>query len=84
MEGRDIGTVVFPDAAVKVFLIASAATSGRGVVGRAARAGRAVDEAALTADIVERDRRDSERAAAPLRPAPDAVVVDTTRWTWPR
>ena len=64
-EGRDIGTVVAPDAAVKVFLTADEPT-------RAKRRGIAVD------DLRERDERDSTRAHSPLRPADDAVVVDTT------
>ena len=79
MEGRDIGTVVFPDAAVKVFLVAAPEERARRRGAELRARGEAVDEAALTAAIVERDRRDSERTAAPLRPASDAVVVDTTR-----
>ena len=83
MEGRDIGTVVFPDAAVKVFLIAAAAERARRRGAELRARGEPVDEEALTAAIAERDRRDSERAAAPLRPAPDAVVLDTTRMDLP-
>jgi cytidylate kinase len=78
MEGRDIGTIVFPDAPVKIFLVAAPAERARRRGAELRARGEAVDEAALTAAIVERDKRDSERAAAPLRPAPDAVVVDTT------
>jgi cytidylate kinase len=78
VEGRDIGTVVFPDATVKVYLTASAAT-------RASR--RALDEAAADrpteTTVVEeamarRDELDSSRTASPLRPADDAAVIDTT------
>jgi CMP/dCMP kinase len=78
MEGRDIGTVVFPDAAVKVFLTADAGERAhrRGAELRAR--GEDVDEGALAATIAERDRRDSSRADSPLRPAADAAVVDTT------
>jgi cytidylate kinase len=78
MEGRDIGTVVFPDALVKLYLTASPAVRA----GRRARelraAGEAVDEAVLARELAERDRRDAERAHSPLRPAADAVVIDTT------
>ena len=81
MEGRDIGTVVFPDALVKLYLTASpAARAGRRA--RELRAlGEQVDEAALARDLAERDRRDAERTHSPLRPAPDAVVLDTTNLT---
>lgn len=76
VEGRDIGTVVFPDAAVKVFLTARPEVR----VARRARDAEAagVDRRRLAAELAERDRRDSTRAVAPLRPAPDAVVVDTS------
>jgi cytidylate kinase len=72
-EGRDIGTVVAPDAAVKVFLTASPrARAAR----RAAELG--IDAAMVLAEQVIRDQRDSEREHSPLRAAPDAVVIDTT------
>lgn len=74
VEGRDIGTVVLPDADVKVFLTASAEERAHR---RAAQLGRD-DVAALQAAIEQRDRSDSERAVAPLRPADDALVLDTT------
>lgn len=78
MEGRDIGTVVLPDADVKVFLTASldARTRRRHeeLVGR----GVSVEPDAVRAEIVERDARDSQRALAPLRQAADAVPVDTS------
>jgi cytidylate kinase len=78
MEGRDIGTVVFPDALVKLYLTASPEVRA----GRRARelraAGETVDEAVLAQELGERDRRDAERAHSPLRPAADAVVIDTT------
>jgi len=78
MEGRDIGTVVFPDALVKLYLTASPDVRA----GRRARelraAGEKVNEGALARDLAERDRRDAERAHSPLRPAADAVVLDTT------
>ncbi len=78
MEGRDIGTVVFPDALVKLYLTASPGVRA----GRRAReqraAGETVDEAVLARELAERDRRDAERAHSPLRPASDAVVIDTS------
>jgi cytidylate kinase len=78
MEGRDIGTVVFPDAAVKVFLTAAPRERARRRGAELRAGGETVDEDALTMAIAERDRRDSERAEAPLRPAADAVVLDTS------
>jgi cytidylate kinase len=78
MEGRDIGTVVFPDAPVKVFLTADARERARRRAVELRSQGEQVDEAELAAAIAARDRRDSERATAPLRPAHDAIVVDTT------
>ena len=79
MEGRDIGTVVFPDATVKVFLTASSGERGR----RRARdlatqpGNDPVDQAVVEQEIMERDRRDSERELSPLRPAPDAVCLNS-------
>jgi CMP/dCMP kinase len=73
-EGRDIGTVVSPDAPLKVFLTASDDERARR---RAAEAG--ADRSAVLAAIRERDRRDTERAHGALRAAPDAVELDTTR-----
>ena len=78
MEGRDIGTVVFPHAAVKVFLTATPRERARRRAAELRGRGDPVDEDALTAAIASRDRRDSERAEAPLRPATDATVLDTT------
>ena len=75
MEGRDIGTVVFPDAAVKVFLVAAPSERARRRGAELRMRGEAVDEAALAHAIAQRDERDSTRAEAPLRPAADAVVV---------
>jgi CMP/dCMP kinase len=79
MEGRDIGTVVFPNAEVKVYLDAKPAERAR----RRLRDLRAVGETAVTQDelaaqIEERDRRDSTRADSPLAQAPDAVYLDST------
>lgn len=73
IEGRDIGTVVFPDARLKVYLTASARVRAER---RVAEAGGSVDR--VEAQILERDRLDSTRADSPLRESSDAVVVDTT------
>ena len=79
LEGRDIGTVVFPDADAKFFLIATARGAGAAPARRArARAGDAASFEEVLADQLKRDRDDSSRAIAPLRPADDAVVVDTS------
>ncbi len=78
LDGRDIGTVVFPDAAVKVFLTAVPRERARRRLTQEGKApvAAAVDEA--TRDLERRDRADASRAVAPLRQAPDAVVLDTT------
>jgi cytidylate kinase len=78
MEGRDIGTVVFPDAAVKVFLDASAAERARRRAREMHGTATAADIAEMEREIAERDARDRTRTHSPLRPADDAVVVDTT------
>jgi cytidylate kinase len=78
LDGRDIGTVVCPNATVKIFVTASApARAQRRALELAKRAEKA-DYYAILADILKRDARDSERAAAPLRPADDAIRLDTT------
>lgn len=78
MDGRDIGTVVLPNADVKIFLTASPeARAGRRHVELVER-GESCDFDSVLADLTERDRRDSSRAAAPLKKAEDAIVVDTT------
>ena len=78
MEGRDIGTVVFPDADVKIFLDAHQGVRADRRVRQLATAGRAVAEDEVASEIQERDRRDRTRAESPLMQAPDAVYVDTT------
>lgn len=79
MEGRDIGTVVFPDAQVKVFLTASAEERARRRAAQNRERGFGeVDEAAILKDIIRRDEADSTRAASPLKPAQDAHMLDTT------
>jgi len=79
LDGRDIGTVICPQADVKIFVTASAeARAQRRALELAARGERA-DYCAILEDIARRDARDSGRAAAPLKAAPDAAVLDTTR-----
>jgi len=78
MEGRDIGTVVFPNAAVKVYLDASVEERVRRRLEEERAKGKEVDRAALAEQMKERDRRDSTRADAPLAQAPDATYLDST------
>jgi CMP/dCMP kinase len=77
-EGRDIGTVVFPDAEVKIYLDASAQERARRRVEELRRAGRQVGLDETLREMVERDKRDSERDLAPLRRATDAVAIDSS------
>ncbi len=77
-EGRDMGTVVFPDAQVKIFLTASAEDRAARRHKQLIAKGISVNLAALLGDIRARDKRDRERAASPLRPAEGAVEVNTT------
>ena len=77
-EGRDMGTVVFPDAELKIFLTASAEQRAERRYKQLIAKGISVTLDGLLRDIRERDTRDSTRAAAPLAPAPDAVILDTT------
>jgi cytidylate kinase len=79
MAGRDIGTVVFPAADYKFFLVASLDEKVRRRAAQFERRGERVDEEAMRKEVEERDRVDTQRAVAPLRPAPDAVVIDTDR-----
>jgi cytidylate kinase len=81
VEGRDIGTVVLPDADVKIFLTASAETRARRRNDQNIAAGLPDDYATVLADVQRRDHLDSTRAVSPLRPAADAVVVDTSEMT---
>jgi cytidylate kinase len=77
MVGRDIGTTVLPDAPLKIFLDASAAVRARRRADEQRARGEPVDEAAVLAAVLRRDQLDSQRAASPLRPAPDAITLDT-------
>lgn len=83
VEGRDIGTVVLPDADVKIFLTASAEERARRRNEQNKTTGLADDYEAVLADVKRRDHLDSTRAVSPLRPADDAVVVDTSAMTQP-
>ena len=78
MEGRDIGTVVFPDADVKIYLDASPEERARRRAADPAHGGRGEALATVASAMADRDRIDSTRAASPLMIAPDAVVVDTS------
>jgi cytidylate kinase len=78
MEGRDIGTNVFPDAEVKVYLTARPEVRAARRASELQAKGEDVDVEEVLAALVERDRRDSEREVAPLRKADDAVAVDTS------
>jgi CMP/dCMP kinase len=78
LDGRDIGTIIFPDADVKVFVTATPEVRAGRRTREFRAAGGAVTEAEILADILRRDERDMQRAAAPLKPAPDAHLLDTT------
>jgi cytidylate kinase len=78
MVGRDVGTVILPEADLKVFLTATVESRARRRFEEVAGRGEARDQADILANLRERDRIDSTRAVAPLRPAPDAIVLDTT------
>jgi cytidylate kinase len=78
MEGRDIGTVVFPDAAVKIFLTAAPDARARRRYEELRAKGSTVTLADLAQVEAERDRRDATRGHSPMRPASDAIVIDTT------
>ena len=77
-DGRDMGTVVFPEAKLKIFMTASARVRAERRVKQLEARGEKADLAALTRDLEERDRRDRERAVAPLKPAADARLLDTS------
>ena len=77
-DGRDMGTVVFPDATLKIFLTASAATRAERRFRQLRERGQRADLADLVRELEARDRRDAEREHAPLRAAEDACILDTT------
>ena len=78
MEGRDITTVVFPEADVKIYLDAAPETRAQRRLHELAERGQQLTPAQVAAELAERDRRDRSRAEAPLVQAPDAVLIDTT------
>jgi len=78
MEGRDITTVVFPEADVKIYLDAAPETRAQRRLDELAERGQQLTPAQVAAELAERDRRDRSRAEAPLVQAPDAVLIDTT------
>ncbi|MET0568126.1 MAG: (d)CMP kinase [Hyphomicrobiaceae bacterium] len=78
LDGRDIGTVVCPDADVKIFVTADVTVRARRRFEELRQRGEAVSEAAVLDVIKRRDARDAERAEAPMRPAPDATLLDTS------
>ncbi len=80
-DGRDMGTVVFPDAVLKVYLTASVQVRAERRYKQLIDKGNNANLAALSRDLEERDRRDAERAVAPLKPAPDAVSLDSSALT---
>ncbi|WP_158815304.1 (d)CMP kinase [Methylocapsa sp. S129] len=79
LDGRDIGTVICPQADVKIFVTASPEVRAQRRALELAARGEKVDYGAILADIAKRDARDSGRAAAPLKAAPDAALLDTSR-----
>jgi cytidylate kinase len=78
LDGRDIGTVIVPDAAVKLYVTASMQARGMRRYRELADRGQVADLAAITADLAARDAADAARAAAPMKPAEDAILIDTT------
>jgi len=78
LDGRDIGTVICPDADVKIFVIATPEARARRRTAEFKALGVPIEEAAVLADIEKRDERDRNRAHSPLKQAPDAHLLDTT------
>lgn len=79
LDGRDIGTVICPDARAKLFVTATPEVRAQRRQAELEARGEPMPLAAVLADVRERDARDKSRAAAPLKPAPDALVLDTSR-----
>ncbi len=78
LDGRDIGTVICPDAEVKIFVVADPKIRAHRRTLEARSRGEEADEAAVLADILARDERDQNRAVAPLKPAKDAYLLDNS------
>jgi cytidylate kinase len=81
MDGRDIGTVILPDAQLKIFLTATAEERAERRTRELEEKGQKADYAQILADIKERDERDSSRAIAPLKAADDAVLFNNSGYT---
>jgi cytidylate kinase len=81
MEGRDIGTVIFPDAPLKIFLTADPDERARRRFGQEEGSGRKANLEETHHEMATRDRLDSERKVSPLRPAADAIEIDSTALT---
>jgi cytidylate kinase len=79
LDGRDIGTIICPQAEVKIFVTAAPEERARRRAAELRAQGETVDEATVLADILSRDQRDRTRAVAPLKPAADAHLLDTTK-----
>lgn len=77
-DGRDIGSVIFPDAGLKIFLTAAVETRAKRRYDQLINRGETADYALILADLKQRDLRDSQRAAAPLKQLSDAILLDTT------
>ena len=84
MDGRDIGTVVLPQAQLKVFLTATPEERARRRARQLEEDGHPADFGAILRDIQQRDYQDSHRETAPLRPAPDAVLLDNSEMDFPQ
>lgn len=84
MEGRDIGTVVLPNADMKFFLTADPKVRGERRYRERVEKGESANLTAVVAEIEKRDKNDSERELSPLKPAEDAVIIDTTRLSIPQ
>ena len=78
-DGRDMGTTVFPDAPLKIFMTASCEERGNRRYNQLKQKGISANLPALVADLTARDEQDSNRAVSPLKPADDAIVIDTTK-----
>jgi CMP/dCMP kinase len=78
LDGRDIGTVICPYAEVKIFVVAAPEIRAERRIQEILARGEAVNPDAVLADIIKRDARDRDRAAAPLKQAPDARLLDTS------
>ncbi len=84
MDGRDIGTVVLPDASVKIYLTADASVRAKRRYDELAAKGMQADLSEIEKDIIERDERDMTREASPLRRAEDAILIDSSDLTIPQ